>query len=423
MGGEVRTMVGTQVARRGSAHPDVSKRVPCSNDDFFDEEELAELRAYAAPLRRVRRVKLALSFVVDLVLVFAIDLFPKVDDAVGGQPWVVRLFAVAMVSVVIDTVLGAPFGYWVDLVYEKRSGMSTMTTATWLKDLVLEIALAPVFLAVLYVPAYFAIRHFDAWWLVAGAIIVVAILILKFIAPVLILPRFNKFTPLAEGPIRARIEEIAELSGVSIEGVYLMDASKRTNRPNAGMTGFGKTKRVVVNDTICEFPMDELSQVIAHEIGHYRLAHPLKSLPLTALQMPLTLLFVAVVAGNETLLRWAGVDALRDPGSLGLFSLAMGVGGLLPSLATQWLSRKFEREADLEALELLSDPTSFVGVWPRMVLDNKANLEPTPWQRLQATHPDVAERMQFGIEWARMNDVPMTLPPRRTIPDAVASDA
>ncbi|MEY2467524.1 MAG: hypothetical protein QOF21_222, partial [Actinomycetota bacterium] len=87
---------------------------------------------------------------------------------------------------------------------------------------------------------------------------------------------------------------------------------------------------------------------------------------------------------------------------------------------TQWLSRKHEREADLEALDVLGDPTSFLSVWPRMVLHDKANLEPTPWELLTAAHPEVAERMQFSVDWARMNDVPVTLPEKRSVPEPAA---
>ena len=218
------------------------------------------------------------------------------------------------------------------------------------------------------------------------------------------------------GPIRTRIEELAALQGVPIEGVYMMDASKRTTRPNAFVAGFGKTKRVVINDTIAGFPMDELSQVIAHELGHKRRNHVVKSFPFKALQMPLALLATELVIGNDVVLGWAGVGDLGDPASFPLFGLFFfTVGFSVFGLPGQWLSRTYEREADLEALELIGDPTSFVAVWPRMVLAAKPDLEPTPWRKLQATHPEIAERMQFGLDWAAMNDVAVTKPAPRSL--------
>ncbi|HVF33294.1 MAG TPA: M48 family metallopeptidase [Acidimicrobiales bacterium] len=400
----------------------MGKRTPSRNDDFFDEDELRRLREYIAPLRRNRRIRTVLTTAAELVLVFGLDIGPRAAGWVDGQGWAVRLLVIAAVIDLVNTVISAPFSAWANLVYEKRAGHSTMTVPTFVKDQLLNFVLGLVVTAALMLPVYFAIHAFgDAWWLVGGGLIVVALGLLQFVAPIWIMPRFNKFTPMPEGPIRDRIEELARLSEVKIEGVYLMDASKRTTRANAGVTGFGKTKRVIVNDTICEFPMEELSQVIAHELGHYRLNHTLRSFPVNAVQMPLALLAVHLIAGNETLLRWAGVEGgLGDPASFGLFGLVFGLALSVSGLGGMWLSRLDEREADLEALQLLGDPTSFVAVWPRMVLNDKANLEPTPWEKLKSTHPEIAERMQFGLDWAAMNDVPVTRPARRSVPTGAA---
>jgi STE24 endopeptidase len=403
----------------------VSGRGRYANEDFFDPDELTRLRDYVRPLRRVRRIERLLSTAISLVLIFGLDIGPKVTGWVGGQGWFIRLIVVISVMAAIETAVKAPFSAWTNLAYEKRAGHSTMTTGLFVKDMFLqELLLEVVVGTALLTPVYAAIHASDQWWLIGGLVIVAVLIVLTFVAPVLIMPRFNKFTPLEDGPIRQRIEEIARMSGVDIQGVYLMDASKRTTRANAGVTGFGKTKRVIVNDTICEFPIEELSQVIAHELGHYRLNHVPKSFPMSALQMPLALLIVRLIAGNDTVLGWAGVRDLGDPATYPLLGLAFATALGLLSIGAKWVSRKHEREADLEALELLGDPTSFVAVWPRIVLKDKANMEPTPWQKLTSTHPEISERMQFGVDWARMNDVEITLPPRRSVPiEATAGSA
>ena len=410
-----------QITRRNSIHPQLGRRVPSSNDDFFEVDQLKKLRDYVRPLRRSRRLQTLATTVLELWLVFIVDLPARIADGTA-LAWPLTLVLIAAALDLAATAVRAPFSYWVNLVYEKRAGYSTMTLATWIKDQVLEFALGVVIAAALLVPVYAAIRAIDAWWIVGSLAIVALQITMAFVGPVLIMPRFNKFTPLADGPIRSRIEEIATLSGVEIEGVYLMDASKRTTRPNAGVTGFGKTKRVVVNDTICDFPLEELSQVIAHEVGHYRLHHIIKAFPVSALQFPLVLLLIELVAGNRTVLDWAGVTSLGDPASFGVFSVVFGLGMTIASLPQMWVSRKHEREADLEALELLGDPTSFVGVWPRLVLATNANLEQTTWERAKSTHPGIAERMQFGIDWARQNDVPVTVPPKLAVPERTETD-
>jgi STE24 endopeptidase len=396
----------TDTIRRAPARPSVNARGTYRNEDFFEPEEIREFREYMRPLRTVRRARLALSTAVTLLVVFGLDLGPRVADGVGGG-WVLRLLAVSAVLELIGAVVKAPFSWWANLVYEKRAGHSTMTPAIWAKDLVTNLVLEVVLGLVLFVPVYVALHALELWWLAGGLAVIALLLVLRFVAPVVIMPRFNKFTPLEDGPIRDRIEELARLQGVTIQGAFLMDASKRTTRANAAVTGFGKTKRVIVNDTICELPLEQLSQVIAHELGHYRLNHVLTSFPVDVMSFPLALLAVHFVAGHETVLGWAGVRELGDPASFPLLSFVFGLALAVWPVVSGWVSRKHEREADLEALELLRDPTSFVAVWPTIVLKDKANLEPTPWELLTSTHPEIAERMQFGLDWAALNGVPV----------------
>ncbi len=166
-----------------------------------------------------------------------------------------------------------------------------------------------------------------------------------------------------------------------------------------------------------DFPLEQIAQVVAHEIGHYRLNHIPKVFPLAGLQMFLSLAFVQYVGGNDTVLGWAGVDDLGDPAAVPVFLLAFGIPSIALGLVSAWVSRRNEREADLEALELLGDPSSFVAMWPRFVELNKADLEPSIWERWNASHPGTAERMQFGLDWAEMNDVPAEHPGRASVPE------
>lgn len=409
---------------RDSAHPPLGSRTPSHTEDFFDADQLAELRAYARPAKRVRLVSRIVTAVVELVLVFGLDLGPELADLVDG--WALQLVVVGAVFAAITTVLELPASFWLTLVHDRRHGLSNQSVGLWIVDQAKEVVLSVVLLAGFLIPVYAAVRSIEAWWLIGGLIFVGISLVMAFVYPVLIMPRFNKFTPMPDGPLRTRIEEIATRAGTTIEGVYTMDGSKRSRRGNAFVAGFGPTKRVVVFDTILDddagvaFPLEEVAQIVAHEIGHYRLQHIPKTFPFTAIQLLATLAFVQYVGGNDTVLGWAGVDDLGDPGALPVFLLAFGIPSVVLGLGAAWLSRRNEREADLEALELLAQPTDFVAMWPRMVALNKADLEPSWWQRLNASHPEVAERMQFGLDWSEMNDVPVDRPAVGAVPDAAA---
>ncbi len=416
-------------SRRRSAHPPLGARTPARNEDFFDPGQLAELRAYSRPRKRVDLVAKVVVGAVDLALIFLLDLGPEVDGRVDGSPWALRLVVVAGVFAVISQIVLLPADWWATMVHDRRHGLSNQSAGLWAGDQVKGLLLNIVLSGLLLVPIFWAIRTFDTWWLVGGLVFFAIALFLNFVYPVLIMPRFNKFTPMEPGPLRTRIEEIADLAGTSIEGVYTMDGSKRSRRGNAFVAGFGPTKRVVVYDTMLEgpdgpaFTLEQVAQVVAHEIGHYRLNHIPKTFPLAGLQMLVALAFVQYVVGSDSVLGWAGVDDLGDPGAAPLFLLGLGIPMAGLGLVSAWVSRHNEREADLEALELLGDPSSFVAMWPSFVALNKSDLEPGWWERLNASHPGVAERMQFGLDWAEMNGVPVQRPAVAAVPPTAGPEA
>lgn len=412
----------TATIRRHSEHPPLGARTPARNEDFFDERQLADLRAYSRPRKKVDLAAKLVVAAVDLVLIFLLDLGPEVARWVAGSPWPLRLIVVASAFALISQLLLLPVEWWATMVHDRRHGMSNQSPGLWAGDQVKGLVLTVVLSALLLVPIFWAIRRFDTWWLVGGLVFFGIALFLNFVYPVLIMPRFNKFTPMEPGPLRSRIEEIARLADTSIEGVYTMDGSKRSRRGNAFVAGFGPTKRVVVYDTMLGFPLEQIAQVVAHEIGHYRLNHIPKTFPLAGLQMLVALAFVQYVIGSDTVLGWAGVDDLGDPGAAPLFLVGLGIPMAALAVVSAWVSRRNEREADLEALELLGDPTSFVAMWPAFVELNKADLEPGWWERLNASHPGVAERMQFGLDWAAMNGVRAERPAVAAVPERVADD-
>lgn len=443
---------------RDSVHPPLGRRTPARTEDFFDPAQLEELRAYSRPVKRVRLVSALVTGIVELALIFVFDLGPAVAGWVEG--WAAQVVLVGAVFAATTTVIDLPASYWSTMVHDRRHGLSNQSLGLWIADQVKEVILSSLLVAVFLVPVYWAVRNVGAWWLIGGLIFVGLSLVMAFVYPVLIMPRFNTFTPMPEGVLRSRIEDIAVAADTTIEGVYTMDGSKRSRRGNAFVAGFGPTKRVVVFDTIIPdelrvvasdeagqavgdtdqavgdagdadspdaadrgetgLPLEHIAQIVAHEIGHYRLHHIPKTFPFTAARLLVSLAFVQFVGGNETVLGWAGVEDLGEPGALPLFLLAFGAASAILGIGSAWLSRRNEREADLEALELLARPSDFVAMWPGLVAQNKADLEPGWWQRMNASHPEVAERMQFGLDWAAANGVAVTRPVTAPVPDAAA---
>jgi STE24 endopeptidase len=395
-----------QPALRDSVHPPLSKRTPYRVEDWFNAEELDEARRYSRPVNRLKLIRSTISAVVIAVLVLT-HAVPNLLDSLGWRGWALQLLIGAFVVTVVDALTTSWISAYLQLSYDKKWGLSNQTPGRFVADQLKDIVIGTALLGVMLTPVYAAIRATDFWWLWGWVAFMAVILAVTFIYPVLIMPRFNKFTPLEEGDLRSRIEAVARLAGEQIEGVYTMDASKRSSRGNAFVAGFGPTKRVVLFDTILDYPIDTIAQIVAHEIGHYRLKHVTKSVPFQSALFLGAFVFVAVLGRSSTLLDWAGVDDLGDPGSLPLFLALFGLAWAGLNVAQAWFSRFKEREADLEALELLGQPEDFIDVWRRFAPDNKVELEPSAWTRLTHTHPEVPERMAFGRAWGEANGRPL----------------
>lgn len=395
-------VVAVPPARRGSAHPPLARRTPYRAEDWFSAEELAEARRYAGPLNRLRIVRSVLTAAVYFALIVT-EAIPTLLDELGVRGWVLELLIAAFVLAVADMIATGWITGYIQLVYDKRWGLSTQTPGRFVTDQLKDLAISTLLLTALLTPVYAAIHATSLWWLWGWLAFMAVILAVTFIYPVVIMPRFNKFTPLPEGELRSHIEAVARTAETEIEGVYTMDASKRSTRGNAFVAGFGATKRVVLFDTILDYPTGTIEQIVAHEIGHYRLKHITKSVPFQAVLFLAAFVFVAVVGEWEWLLDLAGVEDIGDPAGLPLFLMLFGIAWTGLNLAQSWFSRFKEREADLEALELLGRPDDFIDVWRRMAPDNKIELEPSWWVRMNHNHPEVPERMAFGRAWAEAN--------------------
>ena len=389
-------------ATRTSSHPSLWTRTPNRPDDWFDREALAEARAYARPLNRLRLLSSALGIVTSLLFVL-LQLGPELVEWLDVEGWVLQLLVVLIAFELVDLLYAPAISGYVQLVYDKRHGLSTQTPRQFAVDIVKNVVLSIVLFGALLTAIYAIIRSVDTWWIWAWLVFVAFTLVMAFVYPVAIMPRFNKFVPLEDGELRRRIEAVAQRAAERIQGVYTMDASRRTRRDNAFVAGFGATKRVVLFDTILEHPPETIEQVVAHEIGHYRLKHVQKSVVFQAALMFAVFAFLGWFTTWDGALDRAGVDSIEDPASLPLLLVGLGIAFKIPGFVGAWYSRAKERQADLEALELLGDPDAFVDVWRRFAPKNKMELEPPWWKRLEATHPEVSERMQFGAEWRRQN--------------------
>ena len=194
--------------------------------------------------------------------------------------------------------------------------------------------------------------------------------------PVVVAPMFNRFEPLPEGELAERLRQVATEAQVPIAGVLVADESRRSRRDNAYVSGLGATRRVVLYDTILEHPPELIEQVVAHELGHWRLHHLRQQIPLLAATTLVAFVALRLLARLGRLFTWLDVDGLGDPASLPLLLLGAQAASVLVGLVTSSFSRAHEREADLDALGLLRMPDAMAEMLRRLHVKNLADLDP-----------------------------------------------
>ncbi len=367
-------------------------------DDWYSAEEMAKADEYGIRLRRVLAVSGAVGFAVSVAVV-VLHVAPRLIDGLGVTNWVLGLVVSIAVVHVSATIAGLPVSVWRELFYDRRWGFSKQTAKGFVLD---EVKAVPVVLGlylVLFGPLFAVIRATDQWWLVGGAVFALFQVTIGILFPIVVFPLFNKYTPLDEGELRDEILAAATKAGADISEVLVEDSSKRDTRPNAYVAGIGSVRRVVLYDNMLRYPAPAVVSVIAHEIGHWKLRHIVRTVPVAIITTFATFAVLGVAMGNATVLDLAGVDGAGDPGALPLFLLLFTALGKVTGLASAWLSRAHERQADLFAFDLLGSPTELKGFFHDVSVENLMDLRPTTWRRLRASHPPMAERMAMAEAW------------------------
>ena len=313
------------------------------------------------------------------------------DHAIGGSWIFLGLLGV------LTQFLSLPFRYYQTFQIEADFGFNRSTKKTFFLDLVkgafLGILLGgPLLAAVLW---FFARFGADAWWMVWIFLAVVQVTLL-FVAPLWILPLFNKFTPLGAGPLRSAIEAYAEKEKFVLEGIYTMDGSKRSSKANAFFTGFGKSKRIALFDTLLEkHSIDELVAILAHEVGHYRLGHIPKRFVFSLLSSGIMLYVLSWLMQKPELSQALSVQDPSVGSSLLVASLLYSPIGILFGVFSSWVSRKHEFEADAFARNTSPKPEALAEALKKLGQENLSNLTPH-WLKvvLEYSHPPLVERVK-----------------------------
>lgn len=368
----------------------------------LDPDKQTQARQYA----RLRRRLWLLDTLASVVYLMAWLFFGWAKSLAGwlstftSNDWLLVL-AFIIVFGGVAALLELPLGYYSGFLLPHRFDQSTESFQGWVKDQVKGLLIsAPLGLIVLEL-LYLALRLTgNWWWLWAGSGLLVFSVILSNLAPILIMPLFNKFVPLGDehAELADRLMKLAERAGTRVRGVFKYDLSRRTKSANAALTGLGNTRRIILGDTLInEFSPDEIETVLAHELGH----HVHKDIPILmafGTVIALVGLYLASLA-----LHWAagyfGFSGPADIAGLPALGLVLGAFGLLTQPLDNALSRWRERMADEYALQSTGKNQAFASAFVRLANQNLGEVDPEKWVVFMFyDHPPLGERIKMAAD-------------------------
>ena len=371
--------------------------VPDSLKDVFDEEEYEKSQRYKKANYKFGVFSSTFSLVVLLLFLF-FDGFDFVDDiarSISENTIVIALIFFGIIMIGSD-LLSLPFSWYHTFVIEERFGFNKTTPKTFIFDKLkswgMMIVLGGGILALIVWFYQFAGKDF--WWYAWILVAVFSVFLNMFYAR-LIVPIFNKQTPLSEGSLRDRIEAYAKKEGFKLEKIFVIDGSKRSTKANAYFSGFGNEKRVTLYDTLInDLEEEEIVAVLAHEVGHYKKNHIIINLIISILTTGFTLWVLSLLVGNPLLSAALGVEYPAFHIGLVAFGILYSPISEVTGIVMNYLSRKFEYQADNFAKHTYKAQPLITGL-KKLSKNSLSNLTPHPaYVFVHYSHPPLYKRFR-----------------------------
>ncbi len=376
----------------------LSPELPPEFQGVYDPDEYRRSQRYTLANQRLSALA---DWMETTMLVAAIVLgwFNVLDQWLRGLglPEIATGLLFVGVLALVNALVSLPFQVYDTFVIEERFGFNRTTPALFVKDRLKGLALGVLLGAPLLAALLWFFQALGDWaWLAAWGLTTVVSLALAVIGPTLILPLFNKFTPLEPGPLREGIEDFAHRQGFDLTGIFVMDGSRRSSKSNAFFTGLGRRKRIALFDTLlARHDNDEILAVLAHEIGHSRLGHIKRMLAAGVLKTGLLFGLMQLFIASPGLFAAFGMERMSVYAGLVFFLILYTPVSMLLSIASGLLSRLHERQADAFAATTTGKPEAMVRALKKLSVDNLSNLTPHPLHVfLHYSHPPVLERVR-----------------------------
>jgi len=374
-----------------------------ADDLIATQADSPEARRYNGIRRWLGIADFGLGFVFLVILLVTrwSDWLRDLAYRFGFQSYSLSLFIYLALLLGISKVLGMGLEYY-GFRLERRFQLSNQKVGSWAWDEIKGFLLSLVLGSVVVELLYFTIRQWPQhWWILAWALFMGLFVLMAQLAPVVLFPIFYKFEPLEDEDLRRRLVVLSEQAGTRVRGVYRWKLSEKSKKANAALTGLGRTRRIILADTLLDnYTPEEIEAVLAHELGHHVHRHILKSI---FVQAGITL--VGFWAANWTLhyavdQRW--FLELSDFANLPLLALVSVVLSFLLMPALNAYSRFNERQADRYAFESTASVEPFISSMNKLAEQNLAERTPSPWvEWFFHSHPSISRRLAAAQQWGR----------------------
>lgn len=375
----------------------LDKGLPDEFSDVYDKDTYEKSQAYTKERTKFGIFTSTFNVIVILVFWFSGG-FNWLDQIVRSWELGTIWTGLSYIGILIlaKSILSLPFSIYSTFVIEEKYGFNQTTPKTFVLDLVKGLFLGILLGGPLLAGVLAFFTYIDQYaWLYAWGAVTAFTLIVQFIAPTWIMPLFNDFEPLEDSDLRQKIREYADKVNFALEGVYVMDGSKRSSKSNAFFTGFGKNKRIALYDTLIDNHTDnELVAVLAHEIGHYKKKHIFKNMAISIVQTGIMFFLLSIFLNSQGLYDAFYMEQISVYAGLVFFGMLYAPIEMIISVFMQVLSRKYEFEADeFAARTYKKEP--MISALKKLSKDNLSNLTPHPiYVFLNYSHPPVLQRIK-----------------------------
>ncbi len=371
-------------------------QLPQEVNDVFDQEEYIKSQQYKKENFKVGRLKNFMSIAIT-VLFISFDGFKYVDDLarnISENELVIALLFFGIIMLASD-ILFTPFSYYRTFTIEEKYGFNKMTKKMFwldkLKGLGLSIILGGVIMSLIIL--FYQLQP-NTFWLYAWGLVALFTVLMNALYSTVIVPLFNKQTPLEEGELKTAIEAFAKKVDFKLDNIFVIDGSKRSTKANAYFAGIGSTKRIVLYDTLInDLTTEEIVAVLAHEVGHYKKKHVLFNLFSAIITTGITFYILSVVINNPLLSNALGVDVPSFHIGLTAFGLLYSPISMITGIIMNAISRKFEYQAD-DYAKYNYDGKYLVSSLKKLTKKSLSNLTPhKSYVFVHYSHPTLRSRI------------------------------